>query len=567
MSRHLATAYLGGVAVVAIGRQLASAPATLDRLWVVVAWSAAAAVATGVAVHRPRPRGPWLLMVTGLTATAVGNTLAPATAELPQDGLRAITGTVLHLAAYLMIGGTVLWFIRLQSPDGDRDSLLDGSIVTVALATVLWSVLIDPVVLGPDVAAGARVVLLVVPLLPAGITALCIRMVIGAGWRLPAARLLGGAWILAFLGSIGWVLLLQADAFAPGGWPDLVWIAALGCAGASALHPSMVQMGHPVEQSPRSVSAGRLTVLGIALLATPVALLATIGVEDLDAVVPVAGAGLIALLVLGRLTQLVHERERDRHELEVHAARQGVVARVGRAALGERSVASVCTEAAELVTGVLDDVVVTAHGEDGDLRVVPVGGRSLTVDEEAFCSAVRSVLSGMAARRHAEADLRQRALYDGLTGLPNRTLVLERLDQAVRRRDRGPVGVLFVDLDGFKPINDAHGHGIGDHVLASLARRLPRALRGGDTLGRLAGDEFVIVAPDCDEIGLAELAGRLLATVTEPVEVGGASVAVSASIGATLAGDGQHDASEVLRRADSAMYRAKESGGAAVATL
>ena len=567
MSRHLATAYLAGIAVVAVGRQLSSAPTTLDRLWVLVAWSAVAAVVTGIAVHRPRPRGPWSLMVAGLTATAVGNTLAPASAELPQDGLRAITGTVLHLAAYLMIGGTVLWFIRLQSPDGDRDSLLDGSIVTVALATVLWSVLIDPVVLGPDVPASARVVLLVVPLLPAGITALCIRMVIGAGWRLPAARLLGGAWILAFLGSIGWVLLLQAEAFAPGGWPDLVWIAALGCAGASALHPSMVQMGHPVEQSPPSVSAGRLTVLGIALLATPVALLASIGTEDLDAVVSVAGAGLIAVLVLGRLTQLVHERERDRRELEVHAARQEVVARVGRAALGERSVESVCTEAAALVTSVLDDVEVTTDGDDGDLRVVAAPGRTLTADDEAFCSAVRAVLTSMAARRHAEADLRQRALYDGLTGLPNRALVLERLDQAVRRRDRGPVGVLFVDLDGFKPINDAHGHGIGDHLLASLALRLPRALRTGDTLGRLAGDEFVVVAPDCDETGLAELAGRLLATVREPVEIDGASMVVSASIGATLAGDGQYDASEVLRRADSAMYRAKESGGAAVATL
>ena len=408
--------------------------------------------------------------------------------------------------------------------------------------------------------------LLVVPLLPAGITALCIRMVIGAGWRLPAARLLGGAWILALLGSIGWVLLLQADTFAPGGWPDLVWIAALGCAGASALHPSMVEMGHPVEQSPRSVSAGRLTVLGIALLATPVALLATTGIEDLDAVVPIVGAGLIALLVLGRLTQLVHERERDRHELEVHAARQDVVARVGRAALGERSVASVCTEAAGLVGGVLDDVVVTAHADDGDLGTVPAEGRALTADEEAFCSAVRAVLSGMAARRHAEADLRQRALYDALTGLPNRTLVLERLDQAVRRRDRGPVGVLFVDLDGFKPINDAHGHGIGDHVLASLARRLPRALRGGDTLGRPRATS-------------SSSSPRTATRRGWPSWRGGSGGRARARRGRRGVGgrqrqhrghpgrDGQHDASKVLRRADSAMYCAKESGGAAIATV
>ena len=534
--------------------------------WMAIGWAPVLAIVTGVVLHRPARRGPWWLMAAGLGASAVAWVLAPASQDLTSADVQGSVADVLHLVCTLMIGAAALWFARLQTPDDDRNSVIDGVIVAVAVATVLWSAAIDPAALGANASASGRVVLVLAPVLPAGITAVCVRLLFTPGGRLAASRLLCGAWILSTLGSVAWILLLQADAFAPGGLTDVLWAAALGCAGASALHPSMTELSTPTTATHRAESHGRLVVLGVALLATPLALLTAVGVDQVHVVVPVAGAGVIALLVLVRLARLVHEREQARHELEVRAARQDVVARLGEMALGARPIASVHEEAAHLVAGVLDDVQVTTQSAEGPrLHVETTVGRALSPDERTFLTSVMAVLSGLAARRRAEDDLRQRALYDALTGLPNRVLVQERLAQAVRQRDRGPVGALFVDLDGFKPVNDEHGHETGDALLAVVAARLPAVLRAGDTVGRFAGDEFVVVAPSCDEAGLVELAGRLVTAVGEPVEVGDVVVSVSASVGAAIALDGDHDARALLRRADAAMYEAKAAGGGTVA--
>lgn len=560
--------YLVGTAVMIAIYATASEPTTLAALWDAVAWSAVAATVAGIAIHRPAEPGPWWLTVGGLAATAAGAAVAPTTSDLAPDSVRVIVGGSLNLVSNLMVGSAVLWFVHLRTQGRDREGLTDGLIVTVALATVLWSVVIDPTALGAEASWTARAIYVVAPLLPAGITAICIRLVYTAGRQLVAARLLGGAWILAFLGSVGWVLLLQADAYVPGGWPDLVWAAALGCAGASALHPSMAEMSRPVQGAHRAEPAARLTVLGMALLATPLALLPVAASEGVNAVAPVAGAGLIALLVLGRLARLVQDRERDRRELETRAARQEVVATLGRDALGERTLADLYADAAMLVHGVLDDVEVTVRQSETDAALdVTRNGGDLSDDEGTFLATVAAVLAGGTARRRAEDDLRQRALYDGLTGLPNRALVLERLTQAVRQRDRAPVGVLFLDLDRFKSINDAHGHAGGDEVLTVLAARLAAVVRAGDTVGRLAGDEFVVVAPRCDEAGLEDLTERMLATVGDPVDIGDVPVSVTVSIGGVLATTEDRDPREVLRRADAAMYEAKAvDGGGSVET-
>jgi diguanylate cyclase (GGDEF)-like protein len=160
--------------------------------------------------------------------------------------------------------------------------------------------------------------------------------------------------------------------------------------------------------------------------------------------------------------------------------------------------------------------------------------------------------------------LRQRSLHDPLTGLPNRTLLKERLEQAVARsrRSHQVVAVMFVDIDRFKVVNDTFGHDFGDQVLVAVADRLLKILRGGDTLARQSGDEFVIMCEGLDRPELAEhVAERVVASLAPPFELDGASVQVSVSVGIAFCGPGEEMPDTLLRDADFAMYQAKQAGG------
>ena len=158
----------------------------------------------------------------------------------------------------------------------------------------------------------------------------------------------------------------------------------------------------------------------------------------------------------------------------------------------------------------------------------------------------------------------ERALHDPLTDLPNRVLLLERLDHAVlRARRSGKIAaILFVDLDRFKLVNDLYGHSVGDDLLVAVAGRLTGTLRSGDTLARLSGDEFVILCEDLN--GPAEvdiIATRVVAAIAHPFFSGGHALNVSASIGIAFSGRGDQLSEHILDDADAAMYQAKRSGG------
>lgn len=165
-------------------------------------------------------------------------------------------------------------------------------------------------------------------------------------------------------------------------------------------------------------------------------------------------------------------------------------------------------------------------------------------------------------RKAAERELERRASEDPLTGLANRARFTQRLSAALTARHLRPagadVGLLYLDLDGFKPVNDTFGHAAGDEVLQTVAARLQGVVRPQDTVARLGGDEFAVVAPRMTESGLAGLCGRVSATLAEPHRVHGHSVVVSASAGAYLAAAGQ-TVQECLQRADAAMYEVKRS--------
>ncbi|CAG1001489.1 putative signaling protein [Rhodocyclaceae bacterium] len=155
------------------------------------------------------------------------------------------------------------------------------------------------------------------------------------------------------------------------------------------------------------------------------------------------------------------------------------------------------------------------------------------------------------------------ANYDALTGLPNRVLLADRLHQALAnaKRYQRMFAVCFLDLDGFKPINDRHGHETGDRFLVEVAKRLTQTVRGGDTVARLGGDEFVLLITDLKEYQELETAlERVLGCVARPFRVDGVELGVSASIGVTLFPLDDSDPDTLLRHADQAMYQAKQLG-------
>jgi len=169
--------------------------------------------------------------------------------------------------------------------------------------------------------------------------------------------------------------------------------------------------------------------------------------------------------------------------------------------------------------------------------------------------------SAVDAMRKAFADAVHQSHHDALTGLPNRALVLDRLHRAVTMPSHGDhrVGVLFVDLDRFKVVNDTLGHFIGDEVLIRIGERLQAAVRPDDTVGRLSGDEFVVVCEDVDTSLLIQIAERVARAVETPFPINGRDAVITASIGVAHIASGER-AEDLLRDADVAMYRAKEDG-------
>jgi len=198
---------------------------------------------------------------------------------------------------------------------------------------------------------------------------------------------------------------------------------------------------------------------------------------------------------------------------------------------------------------------------DGTVVDVAVQSTWITYGAEpAIQVAIRDITPLIAQRKQLE----QVAHFDALTNLPNRVLLADRLLQAMTNAQRRhqPLAVVFLDLDGFKTINDRDGHEAGDHLLVAISARMKQALREGDTLARFGGDEFVAVLLDLPDVRACEpMLKRLLAAAAEPVQFGDIALQVSVSIGITFFPQ-EHglDADQLLRQADHAMYLAKVAG-------
>ncbi|PPD35774.1 MAG: diguanylate cyclase [Methylomonas sp.] len=188
---------------------------------------------------------------------------------------------------------------------------------------------------------------------------------------------------------------------------------------------------------------------------------------------------------------------------------------------------------------------------------------STVKDEQGGIHHFIGIFADITLLKNQQYNLERIAHFDALTGVPNRVLLIDRIDQAIAQTQRSGnlMALCYLDLDGFKPVNDTYGHDIGDQLLIAVTRRIKECLRAGDTLARIGGDEFVLVLLDIKEGSECQtVLNRILARVAENTVLAGHSVSVSVSLGFTLYPDDLSDAETLIRHADQAMYVAKQRG-------
>ena len=266
-------------------------------------------------------------------------------------------------------------------------------------------------------------------------------------------------------------------------------------------------------------------------------------------------------------TQQIYMSERCRELLQMQSSRQADWFRIWISLVHPDDVTAMRRVMRAVASGDAETATSEYRVRMGDASYRWVLSRALGVrSADGTVDRVVGSLSDIHDRHSLEEQLRANALYDALTGLPNRRLFLTRLNQAVAlwHRSQTPFAVIFLDLDGFKAINDSFGHPMGDRVLNAVGTRIKEELREVDTGARFGGDEFAILLHDTDEDGAVRVAQRVQRQLAEVIDLDGRSVAIGASLGVATSAIVYTSAEDVLRDADTAMYRAKEMAGGAM---
>jgi diguanylate cyclase (GGDEF)-like protein/PAS domain S-box-containing protein len=563
-----------------------------------------------------RERLAWLLIGLGVCLYALGAPVYALIVEEQRTYSFPSSADLLWLAFYPLAYAGVLLIARRRVRGLGSGPWLDGLITGLAVSALGAALAIDPLL---NAIGGTFTNLVVNSIWAVGdlaVIALLVGVIALCDWR-PGRGLwlaLAGFVALAAADVLYLVQVTASGSYAPGVWRDSLYPAALMVIAWGAWAPA-----RPVAAVRRPDWRVPLAPLGFGLVALGIAVVA--GFRAMSAL-SVGLAGATLLVVLMRLAVSYRENLRLEHAREEASAARGAQREAELRALGERrfrvafgdapigmALVSARPEddgrylevnralcemigrseqellgadffdathpedrehtnivtAGELLAGARARVVEQRYLHADGHTVWALVNASLLRDEDGEPSAYSVHILDTTSRHEYEQQLKHRALHDTLTGLPNRALFERDLELALARQRRhgGCVSVMFLDLDGFKTINDSLGHAIGDRVLVAVGARLQALLRPGDTLARFGGDEFTIL---CDGLGASadaiDIAQRMLRTFEEPLLLdAGETFQLTASIGIALAG-AQSDAESLVRDADVAMYRAKERGRA-----
>ncbi|MGY1987612.1 diguanylate cyclase domain-containing protein [Blastococcus sp. SYSU DS0669] len=550
-----------------------------------------AGVLTALRRHRTPLVVAWSGLAAGLALFALSCIADVAALAGVAPRISAPLESVLDVAAYVAVGLGAVGVVRGGRRRRDWASWTDTLTLLLAAGLILLAVQGDRHAHRADLVE----VNVGTPLLTAVLLVVCVPLALTRGRTVTTTALFTAAAfaVAAYGGAILTGSTPRASAVLDP--VSLLPLAALCLAGR---HPSVAALG-PGAAPGRDTTFGRVVAVGAVLLVNPAVLV--LWTVDHGAVGHLLGAGstLLTGLALWRLFALSRERERTRAALAESEERlqlllenaadviaivdaagavaymspavQSLLGRppadyVGRDAISLadprdqprlQAAVSAASRTAGGGSGVVDTDIRVQHSSGGTRWVeMRISGRVYAVGIEGWVVNFREVTD----RKLFEEELRRQATTDPLTGLLNRTAFNERLAAATADADPGACpGVLFVDVDDFKAVNDTLGHAAGDELLLAVAARLSADVRGEDVVARLGGDEFALLLADADGSRLRDVADRLLTALREPVRVGSRTITVTASIGGALGGAGC-TAEELLHRADTAMYAAKRTG-------
>ena len=562
--------------------------------------SAAALVAwLGVLRAPPSRRMPAALLAIGITSSALGDNVYALFNWTEESGAAVSAADIFWIGSYVALAAGVLCLIV---SDDDRrrwdiDALIDLFVMLVVSFTVIWVASLESLLSDGSTPVFHRLVWAAYPVLDATLVVLVVRLVVGrrlVSWASMALALGLGLWLLS-----DFVYLVDSEATY--WWLDTGWVAGAALMGYAVARFGAERQVVRADRPPAEAMTPRRILLGILPILLPFSL-EIVGHSRGDETNPLplyAATAVLALLACVRTIRLArraamatrHVAAQERHYRALVANSADAVVVVDRRGtvmsssgnleglVGSRAADAVGVDVrqvlrplndsdaeatflgATVTPGVVFMMELQVRHADGAPRWLSARAVSLLEDP-----AVRGVvvnLHDITDQKQVEDELAHQAFHDSLTGLANRALFADRAEQALRRaaRTAEDPAVLYLDLDGFKKINDSLGHLVGDAVLNEIAARLAGSVRDGDTVGRLGGDEFAILIEGADTtngIALAT-AERILKAMRPPLEAGGHQVLLSASVGVCVAEAGT-SVTDLLRNADLAMYRAKARG-------
>ncbi|HUS44322.1 MAG TPA: EAL domain-containing protein [Ilumatobacteraceae bacterium] len=556
------------------------------------------AIWVGIAAHQPRRVLAWVLMAVSLGLLAVSQLVwarlffgGSETFPSASDAFHLISA-ILLVVALGMLG-------QDSSPDEDSLGPIETAIVGIAVGLGVWLAVVEPYLADRGLAFGDRVWAVLVPLINALALAIAFRTAAQNRFRVPATTLLAIGVGLLLLSDVARGIAELRGSLGAGGFIAALAIAPPMIIGAAALDPTMTHRNRPQETAPL-LGFGRVVWLSVAAL-TPLTVLLTLSVTGLGTratrTIAAACAVVVVVLALTRMWRLVatvrkltERKGQDRlaamveHSSDVvllvdakgvmNYASPGLASTLGHRPsdwTGRSLVDLVASDDRDAAAAELRHAVALPQGEmvKFEASLVRVDGQRRRMEATIANLLGGDAVDGLVAtfrdvteQRNLERQLSHRAFHDELTGLANRALFLDRMDHALRvtRPEDDPVVVLFVDLDDFKSVNDALGHGVGDQMLRSIADRIRQVAGTGDTPARLGGDEFALLLEDRGGVDRAlDVAEGLLEALRQPVSLAGYDLAVLASVGVAVSTPGMTTAG-LLRDADIAMYEAKRAG-------
>ncbi|HEX2782665.1 MAG TPA: EAL domain-containing protein [Ilumatobacteraceae bacterium] len=559
-------------------------------IWPILGLSAVIGIVAGVWLNHPKARFAWYLLAAGAASLNIGDDLESIRSFVQHSETSFPYTDVAYAAMYVFLIAGLAILVHRRSHGRDRNTLIDTCIITAGFGLVWWVLLLAPYFRSGDLSLLDRLTSVAYPIGDFVILATAVRLVVGGGRR-PSAfwLLLGGLFMLMSADGLFGYLSISAQ-FSEHSIIDVGWIAFYVGLGAAALHPSMPDLS-TATVTEQTVSTGRLVVVASAVVLAPAMLFVQDALGTVSDATPIAitGAFLVALVlvrIIGLVRGAAELKSEARFRALVDKSSDAIVVVDGdariqyhtpstEALLGRRSAELNGMKLTDLLAPSDEQrlrVILSEHSRttnvewhirhaDGgwrDLEVIVVDLRG-TADIDGIVVTMRDITK----RKQLDVELRHQALHDSLTGLPNRLLFADRVDQALNRarRENSTVAVLFLDLDDFKMVNDSLGHAAGDEVLVAVAKRLLTAIRSGDSAARLGGDEFGFLL----EVGNVDDGARLTALRIEealqaPFVVGNKEILLHASIGIAVGSPLTHTYDDLLRDADLAMYVAKRRG-------